>query len=1431
MTYFFKKPFGENGDITQIPTNDQGDGNVSYEKGWGEGYELDPNVDPDEARNLSRTNFNGLFFNITSALQQFQKYGVNPYITSQDNEGEVYAYDLGGMCSYVDPVTDEYGVYYSLRSNNTTVPSVNGVTTKFWQRIFQANLDTIKSNRIYNAMLYYSTIPSITMNNGITTFTIYEDTKFLFSNGINSDNSLNNNIVHFSNTISKTIEKQGKFFFFGTSNEDILILSMYQYNEDAITEDIAIEYFGPISNIDCYYFNYKENKWKVRKSETQNFINADYSLCLVGIVNILDEELTDKNIEIIPPFRILSEKEIDKKISKKQNLLVPGRHLEIEHTSSDTDFIKLNLISDTTHFCVNSCNLDSDGDIDLLYIDTKQVSIVEYEQVNTQYKVSRIVSQNRISSFGDNGTFSNGSLWQNNKNAFGTSYTSDFVFTGSAPKKVHSYFAWMEWDYYVQETSEVSQDIIFTFNSEQTITDNSYFSFSYNFPYGSSDSNNYSDIIREFDSNNFLRNRILIITFIFSDDTKYEVFKITYNDNSNTNGWINKTISIPSTYKNKSIKKIKITCTCTLYGYYKKNPIQVQISNIQLTTQETVWDTYIKQSEIEKWHQEWVGNSNLIHFKTGSNYYELLENPDNATSLLDLENARITSSEEGLNQIWDSIENMVRFSDWWTYFQTTYEFLETPEETNNAKLLFRYNDTDAEGLLNNFSIILTYWGGATYTLCDKITLLKTQDVLLDIPDGKYIQKIDIISEEMDQLGNSYLGMIKVYNNVTSGLDFVQYPAIYASSADGNKYFMQNNVKDIIVSHSGYVILSESGAYILPGTNVIRKQKKQPTVNDEPRLTDGDIWLDLSSEPLRAYQYYNGTWLIFNDVPVGYVTAEYLDPIATAEITSETITAVTVNATTFKSKVDGDGIYNFIYDTDHWVLEETTVTLNTYGISITGTPTDGDIISVSYSIGTLTVTNVEQYPINQNGYNVNIYTKNTAALTGKDGRDGQDGKNGRDGKNGAPGAQGPAGVGVPTGGTTGQALVKINNANYNTTWATLATVPSGGTTGQALVKTSDSTGAYAWGTVQSLPIGGTTGQVLAKSSDSNYDVTWTDSLTSSIFNGGTAGQTLIKNSSTNLDFSWGTLEALPSGGNTGQVLAKSSNNDYDASWTTAYYIPSGGTTGQALVKINGDNYNVEWSTLATVPNGGTAGQTLIKNSNTDGDYSWETLEALPEGGTTGQSLVKTSGTDYDVGWETVLGLPSGGSTNYVLSKTSNTDYEVNWRACYEVPDKGLPGQVLTKKTGTDHDISWEYVSQETGADVANINFKTDIYFYASINQYTGVALEQFINIDGIATADQEDVLPYYYIPHKSILNSSEETLVFDLKPINFGGQSLAIYLRTEHTDTVTFSYSTDNGETFTSLSEEVNTPCSTTSLILRITMSAGSEVKNIGLLVK
>ena len=63
--------------------------------------------------------------------------------------------------------------------------------------------------------------------------------------------------------------------------------------------------------------------------------------------------------------------------------------------------------------------------------------------------------------------------------------------------------------------------------------------------------------------------------------------------------------------------------------------------------------------------------------------------------------------------------------------------------------------------------------------------------------------------------------------------------------------------------------------------------------------------------------------------------------------------------------------------------------------------------------------------------------------------------------GEKGDPGDPGVGVPTGGTTGQVLKKASSTDYDT----------------------------EWGSVEALPTGGTTGQVLSKTSNSDYDVGW------------------------------------------------------------------------------------------------------------------------------------------------------------------------------------------------------------------------------------------------------------------------------------------------------------------------------------------------------
>lgn len=66
---------------------------------------------------------------------------------------------------------------------------------------------------------------------------------------------------------------------------------------------------------------------------------------------------------------------------------------------------------------------------------------------------------------------------------------------------------------------------------------------------------------------------------------------------------------------------------------------------------------------------------------------------------------------------------------------------------------------------------------------------------------------------------------------------------------------------------------------------------------------------------------------------------------------------------------------------------------------------------------------------------------------------------------AGGGSGGGSADLPSGGTTGQALVKHSNADGDVEWGTINSIPDGGTTGQALVKASDTDKDVEWGTVK------------------------------------------------------------------------------------------------------------------------------------------------------------------------------------------------------------------------------------------------------------------------------------------------------------------------------------------------------------------------------
>lgn len=132
--YFYVYPFGESGDLTPIPTDNPGTGEVSYEQGWTANYELDLTTDPD-ALPIPRRKSNDLMFNVTDNIRQYQTQGTPQWITAADNNpGGVptpFAYDLYALVRHDAGLGDGLQIYENQVPGNTDEPG----TTDTWNQI------------------------------------------------------------------------------------------------------------------------------------------------------------------------------------------------------------------------------------------------------------------------------------------------------------------------------------------------------------------------------------------------------------------------------------------------------------------------------------------------------------------------------------------------------------------------------------------------------------------------------------------------------------------------------------------------------------------------------------------------------------------------------------------------------------------------------------------------------------------------------------------------------------------------------------------------------------------------------------------------------------------------------------------------------------------------------------------------------------------------------------------------------------------------------------------------------------------------------------------------------------------------------------------------------------------------------------------------
>ena len=123
MANFFAYPFAIAGDKTTVPNTGNDLGPINYQYGWGTNYDLTLGVDAD-ALPISRNQTNQLFYDVTSALQQYQSVGTPDFIPSgQTVDGDPYPYNLYARVRY--PAGDGGLLYESQIDTNTNTPGTD----------------------------------------------------------------------------------------------------------------------------------------------------------------------------------------------------------------------------------------------------------------------------------------------------------------------------------------------------------------------------------------------------------------------------------------------------------------------------------------------------------------------------------------------------------------------------------------------------------------------------------------------------------------------------------------------------------------------------------------------------------------------------------------------------------------------------------------------------------------------------------------------------------------------------------------------------------------------------------------------------------------------------------------------------------------------------------------------------------------------------------------------------------------------------------------------------------------------------------------------------------------------------------------------------------------------------------------------------------
>lgn len=117
MARFIRFPWATTGDRAEVPFGTDPGGSVSYSQGFGPDYEIAPG-DPGW-KPVPREETNGLYYDLTDNLRQYQLNGAPDWHPAADNGGVAISYPVNAVVRYNDLL------YRSIAANNTATPGTD----------------------------------------------------------------------------------------------------------------------------------------------------------------------------------------------------------------------------------------------------------------------------------------------------------------------------------------------------------------------------------------------------------------------------------------------------------------------------------------------------------------------------------------------------------------------------------------------------------------------------------------------------------------------------------------------------------------------------------------------------------------------------------------------------------------------------------------------------------------------------------------------------------------------------------------------------------------------------------------------------------------------------------------------------------------------------------------------------------------------------------------------------------------------------------------------------------------------------------------------------------------------------------------------------------------------------------------------------------